>query len=176
MGSEDYIFLSILLGWLIWGFIIGIVCRKVVESKGYLDDENYGFSWGFWLGLIGLIVCAVKPPVGEYANKTVVFQQPGNNQATNTDKNDSNNAKADDSDEYWICSCGTQNESIDSFCYNCFKEKPIEETASEETTVKKDNQYESSITRQIKEISKLKEEGFITEEEYEAKKKQILGI
>ena len=51
----------IILGVLVWGVIWGVICKSIVKSKGYPDDENSGFWWGFLLGLLGLIVCAVKP-------------------------------------------------------------------------------------------------------------------
>lgn len=41
--------------------IIGAICRAIVRSKRYPNFENHGFAWGFWLGLIGLIVCVCKP-------------------------------------------------------------------------------------------------------------------
>ena len=116
------IIIVIILSFCVWWLFWGLICRAIVKSKGYTGingySKNFGFVWGL-LGIIGVIVCAVKPAVGEFATKTVVVQQPA---ATNTPKES------------------------------------------------------KSISDQIKEINKLKEEGFITEEEYEAKKKQILGI
>ncbi len=47
-----YIFVAIIQG-LTWGFIAQVVS----ENKGYED----GFFWGFFLGIIGLIVVACKP-------------------------------------------------------------------------------------------------------------------
>lgn len=56
----------------IWGAIIAfsingiiweIICYFLVKSKWYEKSENHGFAWGFWLGLIGLIVCCIKPNV-----------------------------------------------------------------------------------------------------------------
>lgn len=41
--------------------IMGGVCHAIVSAKGYHGDENYGFLWGFFLSLIGLIVCCAKP-------------------------------------------------------------------------------------------------------------------
>lgn len=106
-----------------WLMFWGLICRAIVRSKGYTIangySKNYGFAWGL-LGFIGIIVCAVKPAVGEFAKKTVVIQQPVVTQTPPS--------------------------------------------------------AQSSVSEQIQEINKLKDEGFITEEEYEAKKKQILGI
>ena len=50
-----------LIGAVIGGIIFGFICKAVVKSKGYPDELNKGFWWGFFLGWIGLIVCAVKP-------------------------------------------------------------------------------------------------------------------
>ena len=38
-------------------FIFGFITRAIARSKGY----DGGFWWGFFLGLIGLIVVAVRP-------------------------------------------------------------------------------------------------------------------
>lgn len=188
------------VGILIWCLIWGFVCNRVVASKGYDDEDNKGFWWGFFLGLIGLIVCAVKP----------VVERPRYNYNENITRNDRQYSKPVEQHE-WLCSCGSKNPSYATSCYNCGKrineataakqavggwrcsncgtrnEKSVNICSScgkekfsnkpqpiqvKETYVTK----ESSISDQIKEINKLKEEGFITEEEYEAKKKQILGI
>lgn len=53
--------LSILAVCLIFGF----VGRAIVKSKGY-EYDNHGFAWGFWLGIIGVIVCAGKPTSWKY--------------------------------------------------------------------------------------------------------------
>lgn len=39
---------------------LGIICKKIVKSKGYPNDDNAGFAWGFFLNFIGLIVCLKK--------------------------------------------------------------------------------------------------------------------
>lgn len=49
-----------IIGSLIGGVIFGFICKKVCESKGYYGSDNKGFLWGFFLGWIGLIVCACK--------------------------------------------------------------------------------------------------------------------
>lgn len=42
---------------IIQGLICGFVAQVVSENKGYED----GFFWGFFLGIIGIIVVACKP-------------------------------------------------------------------------------------------------------------------
>lgn len=39
---------------------LGIICKKIVKSKGYPNDDNSGFAWGFFLNFIGLVVCLKK--------------------------------------------------------------------------------------------------------------------
>ena len=46
---------------LISAVVMGFVCRYIVKNKNYPPERNHGFLWGFFLGLIGLVVCAVKP-------------------------------------------------------------------------------------------------------------------
>lgn len=78
---EDIIFISCvasIVSWIIFGVIWGFACRAIVKGKGYPDAYNHGFAWGFWLGLIGLIVCACKSDYyykGEYNNPDVFKKQ-----------------------------------------------------------------------------------------------------
>lgn len=62
--------LGILVGMCVWGFL----ARYIVKSKGYPDELNKGFWWGFFLGWIGLIVCVVKP---QYQSQFDRFSQFG---------------------------------------------------------------------------------------------------
>lgn len=64
-----------LFGVIIFGVIWGLVSRAVVKSKGYPDELNKGFLWGFFLGWIGLIVCAVKPPFQQYQQQFNPYMQ-----------------------------------------------------------------------------------------------------
>lgn len=47
----------VLIGYIINGIIFGSITRYISRSKGY---EN-GFAWGFWLGIIGLLVVGFRP-------------------------------------------------------------------------------------------------------------------
>ncbi len=64
---------ALLAQWLIYVAIIivlhivlGIASRSINQSKGY----EGGFAWGFWLGIIGIIVVACK------ANKNTQVYEP----------------------------------------------------------------------------------------------------
>lgn len=37
--------------------ISGNISKAVVKSKNYPDSINHGFAWGFFLGILGLIIC-----------------------------------------------------------------------------------------------------------------------
>ena len=200
MGEEEIIegiTNTILMITLIIPFLWGIVCDRTVNSKGYSKEENHGFLWGFlssfigvllfyflgigiiwgsFIGLIGLIVCIAKPNVDIKTESTryVSHQEKGLNYDYNRVPN--NNISAG-----WVCNCGARNDNRYSNCYKCGKpkfKKTVEQVKMPE--IAPINQpfisKEPSISDQIKEINKLKEEGLITEEEYTAKKKQILGI
>lgn len=91
--------------------IFGGVCQAIVTSKGYNREENYGFVWGFFLGLLGLIVCCAKP---------AKIIQP--------------------------------------------------------RIIKESVQIEKEIQTQLDEIIYLKQQGYITEDEFNQKRKQILEL
>ena len=45
------------IGYLIAACICGLVTKQINESRGKED----GFAWGFFLGVIGIIIVAVRP-------------------------------------------------------------------------------------------------------------------
>ena len=57
------IFLGVVVNGCIWGF----VTNKVLETRGY--DDNW-FWWGFFFGMIAVLVAASKPIVQENSNAT----------------------------------------------------------------------------------------------------------
>ena len=46
-----------LIGWLIVACIFGAVTKAINSNRG----KDGGFWWGFFLGVIGIIVVAVRP-------------------------------------------------------------------------------------------------------------------
>ena len=42
---------------LIYGLVCGFVCKSINNNRG----RDGGFWWGFFLGVIGIIVVAVRP-------------------------------------------------------------------------------------------------------------------
>lgn len=60
--------------YIVQGLIFGLITRSVASSKGY----DGGFWWGFFLGILGLIVVAVRPTM------TKVESDQGNTAANYT--------------------------------------------------------------------------------------------
>ena len=128
---------------LIMAVIFGFASRSIVRGKGYPDQMNHGFLWGFFLGLIGLIVCACKQPYNSqpfngqppYGGQPYNGQPPYGGQPYNGQPNGGqpysgqppygaqpyggqpyNAQPAADS---WQCSCGTVNGANEAVCHVC---------------------------------------------------------
>ena len=43
--------------------ISGSIAKAVVRGKNYPNNKNHGFAWGFFLGILGLIICLFKTPM-----------------------------------------------------------------------------------------------------------------
>ena len=115
----------------------GIACRAIVRGKGYPDEMNHGFLWGFFLGFIGLIVCAVKPPYGlppAGGYQTYYYNgQPMNGQPPYGQPYDPNRPYGGQQGQAyygqppypqqppagWQCSCGAVNPPNTNFCGIC---------------------------------------------------------
>ena len=200
--------------------ICGFVGRHIVRQKGYDDAENHGFAWGFFLAVIGLIVCATKPDKNaimyaapQYAQPTYAApSQPARATAVaasniwrckcgmvNKDYETScrscggpkkitiSRQKAPIAE--WRCSCGAMNRADESACHRCgktYNELQNEEKAEKEakndlviTTPSRQPETPSasaSISDQLTEYKQLLDQGLITEEDYNKKKNQLLGL
>lgn len=82
----------------------------------------------------------------------------------------------------WKCKCGAMNYSYETSCHRCGEKKSnkpaiVKENApTSPAQVKAMAQKDKTIAEQLEELKKLKEQDLITEADFEAKKKQILGI
>lgn len=96
----EFLWIVTLISSLIWG----IATHKVIQNKGY--DENW-FWWGFFFGIIALIVALTKPE-NKYNQTSTVTKEWKDRQ---TMKNGG-----------WKCSCGRINPHYTGTCA-CGKSK-----------------------------------------------------
>ena len=162
--TRDEIVYTWFAGILLWCIIWGFVTKAIVKGKGY-ENSGAWFWCGFFLGIIGVIVAACKPAI----NVPLAYhytKSPHNYNPVST-KNASSSG-------FWVCKCRTINPKTQNICKNCGNISPY---ATKETKqdVKKGNNAES-IKKQLNELKELQEQGLITEDDYNAKKKQILNI
>ena len=180
---------------IVQGLIFGFATNIVIENKGY--DDNW-FWWGFFFGLIALIVACAKPQNIDYSSYSSQLSQPtytsyqtsyGSNLSNATDKVHNEQIPAAGG---WKCSCGRVHAYYVSSC-SCgksksevknaeFKKKQEEERRQaeqkkqEEAKKQAEIMDESSKVAAIKEYKELMDAGIISQEEFDAKKKQLLGL
>lgn len=186
--SQMSSFVGYCIGLIIGAVISGLICDKILANKGYEREENHGFLLGFFLGWIGVIICICKknlykeqmmkisymnsnyPPQGQYNN---TYHQP-QQQSRTLFKGDA------ESNDGWTCVCGARNKDYEGTCHRCGKSKheQKEARAAIQTAVdqRKITTSADDTAQQIKDYKKLLDDGLITEEEFTAKKRSILGI
>ena len=61
-GTVDtsWIWIVVIVGILIYGLFFGVICQLIASSK-----HRLGFWWGFFFGIIGVIITACLPPLKE---------------------------------------------------------------------------------------------------------------
>ena len=91
-----------ILGGFICSLIFGSVASGIAQGKGYEDQE--GFWWGFFLGVIGLLIVACKPDQHGYYY----------HQRESEDKKEQNS---------WTCVCGRKNADSMQYCTFCRRTK-----------------------------------------------------
>ena len=130
---------------LIVACICGAISKSINERKGY----DGGFAWGFWLGVIGIIIVACRAdayiPTQTYSHSS---------------SNDSG---------YWRCRCGRENARFVSTC-SCGLTKAVATAPTANTATSESGKIEA-----LKEYKSLLESGTITQEEFDAKKKELLS-
>lgn len=150
-GSLDFLsdhLLAILLTELLLNIIIGCIFGAI--TKRINENKGYygGFAWGFWLWWIGIIVVACRRSA--YGTPEEAVARP------EQIPHDS-----------WKCKCGRYNAHYVSSCV-CGSNKMRMEKSAAST--------ESQKIALIKEYSQLLDSGIITQEEFDAKKKELLGL
>lgn len=159
------------IGMIIWSIIWGCAARAIVVNKGY-DDESTKYFWlGFFFAFIAVIVAACRPQYqrGDYSQSQLSLLS----REAEEHKILSNGG--------WKCDCGRLNYN---YCTSCAcgrnkwevlaKRQEAEEKAK--VVVVKNNEPDKSAAQQIKEFKELYDSGIISSEEFETKKKQLLGL
>ena len=140
----------------IMAIIFGIVSKTINENKGYYG----GFAWGFWLWIIGVIVVACKP------------ENKSRESFAEKIYNDDLRKERIVSEGGWKCNrCGRTNASYITTCVCGITEKE-----NKNWKENKEEKTNSSAAEELARFKKLLDDGAITEEEYNAKKKQLLGL
>ncbi|MBE6861508.1 MAG: SHOCT domain-containing protein [Ruminococcus sp.] len=144
--------------------ICGFVSKTINENKGYYG----GFAWGFWLSILGIIVVACKPE-----NRSTYYSNNSDmDYALSSYATEKSNSRII-SEGGWKChSCNRVNASYVTTCI-CGLSKKDSEKQKEEISARQNVKSEADALARYK---KMYDDGLITEEEYLAKRKQVLGI
>lgn len=99
-----------LIGALIYSLVFGFLSKTIAESKGY----EGGFWWGFFLGVIGLLVVGFRPDIRKMQNESnspKVSVQQSLSQIAEPRK---------PAEKKWVCiNCEAENAEKARFCYKC---------------------------------------------------------
>ena len=140
--------------------IFGLITKKINTDKGY----DGGFGWGFWLGAIGIIVVACRQDNFYYKalKESIARNSPSSVNDVSTDG--------------WKCSCGRVHAGYVSSCACGQSKINMLQHANAVSNAKADSNATTKNLSAIREYKKLLDDGIITQEEYDAKKKQLLGL
>ncbi len=96
------------------GVIFGLITQYVSTKKGY----ESGFAWGFFFGLIGLLVVGFRPSIEQRTtDDTPIYGH--------TDDNLHISATIDMNEGIWLCGCGAKNKKEALFCKNCGNQRIV---------------------------------------------------
>lgn len=156
---------------LVKGCVWGFVTQTIIENKGYY--ENW-FWWGFFFGLIAVLVALSKPESRAYSSSNTRYLSGVANTYSAERKRRNANREVDGSG--WKCHyCNRVNHFYTGTCA-CGKTK--EDTlAFEAAQIQQLNQVENRTEDSLDKIKKLKDlldMGALTQEEFDAKKKELL--
>lgn len=152
---------------LIYAVIMGFATQAVIENKGYKDNW---FWWGFFFGLIALIVAVARPQC---------VSSTGINMILTEEQEKKNELKRKDErmlqEDGWKCICGRLNASYIGTC-SCGRTRS-DIKAFEKKKEREQNQTgETERLKQLQQYKALLDCGALTEEEFAAKKKQLLNL
>lgn len=136
-----------LIGYIIMLCIFGAISKHINESKGYYG----GFAWGFWLGIIGIIVVACRPE-----NRSSYIHMD-------------DYAHMDYENEWKCYACGRINQNYVTTCL-CGCDKNGKSTLP----VPESKSGTGNVMSELKKYKEMLDAGLITDEDYENKKKELM--
>ena len=150
-----------LIGLIVQGIIWGVATNKVIENKGY--SENW-FWWGFFFGFLALIVACTKPQAQSYNSSSSSLFAAAAEEKMKIQQQSLLEQGG------WKCNkCGNVNPSYSGTC-NCGNLKASNQTKEIE------DKRETANFQKMKSYKDLLDSGVITQEEFDAKKEQLLGL
>ena len=197
---EFFVF-CVIVGIFIGGCIWGAITNAIIGAKGY--DENW-FWWGFFFGFWAVLVALLKPscPRPMYTGETTHLTYAADRDARPSDYAKVGNVNMSVPSNGWKCNkCGRGNASYVGTC-GCGNTKvannkpPVvykpSSTASTDSTSSASSSVNISkgssangasnpvapisIADEITKFKKLLDDGVITQEEFDKKKKQLLDM
>lgn len=73
--------------------VSGLISKAIVRGKDYPDYANHGFAWGFFLGVLGLLICVCKSSYKRPSKRTTTKNANTSNNY-NTQRNSYSNNPA----------------------------------------------------------------------------------
>lgn len=152
---------------LVYGIIMGFATQAIIENKGYNDNW---FWWGFFFGIIALIVAAARPQCASSIemNRGLAEEQEKQNELK---RKDGRMLQEDG----WKCICGQLNASYVGTC-SCGRTRADVEDFKKKKEQEQNQEGESERLKQLQQYKALLDCGALTEEEFTAKKKQLLNL
>lgn len=174
MGDYDFIiyFVAIVMRIGIRS-IWGAITWKMNDYKGYASN---GFWWGFFLGLVGVIVVACKSNVSNYkmTGWKCVCGKVHSDYVTACACGRARNTVASVPAGHWSCSCGRIHAPYVSSCICGLSKKDAARSATVPEKATSATPSEQDTVNLLKEYKTLLDSGAITQEEFDAKKAQLL--
>lgn len=160
--------------WLISSIIWGFATQTIVENKGYY--ENW-FWWGFFFGIIAVLVALSKPQshaydAGNVDRLTYVAD------TYMIERNGQQDSKVVTSGKWKCHFCNRINESYTGTCV-CGRSKSDTENFAkqreEEQMQQSRKATEGDAMDKLKKLKELLDMGALTQEEFDLKKKELLA-
>lgn len=144
--------------------IFGAITKTINGNKGY----DGGFAWGFWLGVIGIIVVSCRQPAQYIPTESIIKPAPTTNNGVPPVGG-------------WKCLCGRAHPQYVSTC-PCGKNRSeviraIATNVSQKVNSKEEEEFnkEKESINTLREYKELLDQGILTQEEFDQKKKEILS-